>query len=271
MSGSLIPFEFPATGQRVRTVTIDGDPWFVAVDAATILGYANTRKAISDHVPAGHQKGNESFPLADLGLHPQTKLISEAGLYRLIMRSNTTLAEPFQDWVTADVLPAIRRTGSYSATARELTRRELAEMVIAEADRADQAERRAEIAEGTIRQIEGADGLTIRAFHKKYFSDVRERDFFEHLYAKGYLIDQRGKGAARPDGTVRDGSQHRHPSAKGKPYLYLHFGGVHGDRRREYTRVRPGQPELDFKAALIRDGLKANGNDDGLFAIEGGA
>lgn len=117
------PFQFPATGQHVRTVLIDGEPWFVAVDAATILGYANTRKAVADHVPARHRKGNESFPLADLGLHPQTVLISEPGLYRLIMRSNTALAESFQDWVTDEVLPAIWRTGSYvAADAYEIPR-----------------------------------------------------------------------------------------------------------------------------------------------------
>ena len=142
----------------------------------------------------------------------------------------------------------------------------------AERARADHFEQRATAAEGTVREIEGANGLTLRMFHKKYFSDVREREFFEHLYTKGYLIDQRGKGKARMDGSVRDGAEHRHPSFKGKPYLYLHFNGVHGDRRRETTRVRPGQPELDFKAVLVRDGLTANGNDDGfLFGIEGGA
>lgn len=108
------PFRFPVTGQVVRSVLLDGEPWFVGKDAATILAYANTRKAIKDHVPARHKGGNESFPLAELGLDPQTVLISEAGLYRLIMRSNTTFAEQFQDWVTDEVLPAIRRTGSYS-------------------------------------------------------------------------------------------------------------------------------------------------------------
>jgi hypothetical protein len=150
--------------------------------------------------------------------------------------------------------------------AEEVERREL------ERARRVAAEARAQVAEGTIREIEGANGLTIRAFHKKYFSDVRDREFFEHLYAKGYLIDQRGKGSVRPDGTVRDGSEHRHPSYKGKPYLYLHFNGIHGDQRRENTRVRPGQQELDFKAVLVRDGLKANDSDDGfLFGIEGGA
>lgn len=108
----LTPFSFPLTGQPVRTITVNGDPWFIGKDAATILEYANTRKVIRDHVPAGHKGGNESFPLSDLGLDPQTVLIDEAGLYRLIMRSNTTLADQFQEWVTAEVLPAITGGGA---------------------------------------------------------------------------------------------------------------------------------------------------------------
>lgn len=115
MAAEITPFTFPVTGQPVRTILRDGDPWFVGKDAATILEHTNTRKAIRDHVPAAHRGGNESFPLSELGLDPQTVMISEAGLYRLIMRSNTPLAERFQEWVTAEVLPAIRRTGSYSA------------------------------------------------------------------------------------------------------------------------------------------------------------
>lgn len=141
----------------------------------------------------------------------------------------------------------------------------------AERRRAEHFECRATQAEGTIREIEGGDGLTLRAFHKKYFSEVTERRFFEHLYAKKYLIDQLGKGSIRADGTRRNGSQHLHPAAKGKPFIYLHFGGVYGDKRREGPRVRPGQPELDFKAALVRDGLAANDHRTGyLFALEGG-
>lgn len=268
-SSELQPFTFPATGGAVRVVTIDGDPWFVAADVCAVLGIGNHRQAtkyldedekgvITNDTPGGPQP---------------TSVVNEPGLYSLILRSRKPEAKAFKRWITHEVLPAIRKTGSYVIDqARELTRRDLAQMVIAEADRADQAEARADVAEGTVREIEGVDGLTLRMFHKKYFSDVGERDFFEHLYAKGYLIDQRRKGSARGDGTIRDGSQHRHPSFKGKPFLYLHFGGVHGDRRREYTRVRPGRPELDFKAALVREGLMPNDNDDGaLFAIEGGA
>lgn len=137
---------FPPTGQSIRSITINGDPWFRGRDVAEILSYANTRKAVKDHVPAGHRKGNESFPLSDLGFHPQTILIDEAGMYRLIMRSNTTVAEQFQEWVTAEVLPSIRRTGSYGHSAPDIsaiTKRDLAQMIIAESDRADAAEARA--------------------------------------------------------------------------------------------------------------------------------
>lgn len=269
ISQAVTPFSFPDTGQPVRTVSRDGEPWFVGKDACDVIGISKYRDAL-----AQLDDDERASAAVDTPGGTQTMtIVNEAGLYALMMISRSPLVKPFRRWVTHDVLPAIRKTGSYGIDqARDLTRRDLAQMVIIEADRADQAEQRAERAEGTVREIEGANGLTIRMFHKKYFSDVREREFFEHLYAKGYLIDQRGKGKPRHDGTVRDGAEHRHPSFKGKPYLYLHFTGVHGDKRREGTRVRPGQPELDFKAALVRDGLTANGNDDGfLFGIEGGA
>lgn len=141
-----------------------------------------------------------------------------------------------------------------------------------EVDAREVAERKAAKGEAFKVAIEAGDGLSIRAFHKKYFSEVGERAFFAHLYARGYLIDQRGKGETRDDGTVRDGSQHRHPSAKGKPFFYLHGAGVFGDKRRESTRVRPGDAELGLKSRLIADGLQANNNDTGQpREIEGGA
>jgi anti-repressor protein len=141
---------FPVTGQNIRTVLIDGEPWFAGRDVAEALGYANTRKALRDHVPAGHRRGNESFPLADLGFNqPQTVLIDEAGMYRLILRANTPTAEQFQEWVTAEVLPTIRRTGIYAvpqqapaADVSSITKRDLARMILEEADRADAAEQR---------------------------------------------------------------------------------------------------------------------------------
>ncbi|CPS24087.1 hypothetical protein [Mycobacteroides abscessus] len=110
------------------------------------------------------------------------------------------------------------------------------------------------------------------AFHKKYFSAVRERDFFTHLYVKKWLINQSGKGSMRKNGpragTRRDGSEHRHPTFKGKPYMYLHASKADGDHRRENTRVRPGQYELQLRDRLVAEGLSANENTCGLFELE---
>ncbi|WP_326643032.1 hypothetical protein OG884_06175 [Streptosporangium sp. NBC_01755] len=174
---------------------------------------------------------------------------------------------------------AVKTHEAETAQADQLDELEVAERYVASLKRNrelqatnQKLEVRALVAESTVKEIEGGDGLTPTAFHKKYFSDVRERDFFEHLYRKNYLLDQRGKGAwDEKKQRYKDGSEHRHPSFKGKPFFYLHFGGTFGDKRREHTRVRPGTPELALKAALIKDGLPANPHLTGLFAIEGGA
>ncbi|KDE14219.1 hypothetical protein [Rhodococcus aetherivorans] len=137
-----------------------------------------------------------------------------------------------------------------------------------------EAQARAEMGEKFKRAIEGGDGLTLREFHKKYFSAITETAFMEHLYGNGYLINQLGKGAVRTEGpkagTRRDGTQHRHPTYKGKRFFYLHSGGVHGGKRREGTRVRPGCWELELRDQLASDGLPANENTAGLFVIDGG-
>ncbi|NEW33794.1 hypothetical protein GV791_14645 [Nocardia cyriacigeorgica] len=134
--------------------------------------------------------------------------------------------------------------------------------------------RRADAGEKFKRAIEGGDGLGLREFHKKYFSSVTETEFMEHLYSKHYLIDQRGKGTLRESGpragTYRDGSQHRHPSYKGKEFFYLHANRDRAGGRRENTRVRPGRWEIALRDRLAAEGLTANENTSGLFVIEGG-
>jgi anti-repressor protein len=114
MSAAVQPFAFPGTGQQVRTVVLDDEPWFVGRDVALVLGYANPHAALAAHVPDRH-RGVSRFATPS-GEQDMT-VISEPGMYRLIMRSNTELADRFQEWVTAEVLPALRRTGSYSVVA----------------------------------------------------------------------------------------------------------------------------------------------------------
>ncbi|AGR46488.1 hypothetical protein ODIN_74 [Mycobacterium phage Odin] len=101
----------------VRVVQIDGEPWFVAKDVTSILGFSNGRDALSKHVlPAQKGVSRIATPSGDQGM----TVISEAGLYRLIMRSNVPAAAPFQDWVTAVVLPTIRKTGGYVDPTQDL-------------------------------------------------------------------------------------------------------------------------------------------------------
>ena len=95
----------------VRTMEINGEPYFVGKDVAEILGYANTSKALIDHVDDEDKLNNET--LSSLGQRGGW-LINESGLYSLILSSKLPTAKKFKRWVTSDVLPAIRKTGSYS-------------------------------------------------------------------------------------------------------------------------------------------------------------
>ena len=127
-----ITFEFPFTdadgkgcNSQVRVVTIDGNPWFVARDVCSVLydaeqvrlnGVTNNLKNIATDekrrmwreeliaraLLAGNERGSTSLAL-----------ISESGLYKLIMRSDKPQARAFQDWVTREVLPRIRKDGAY--------------------------------------------------------------------------------------------------------------------------------------------------------------
>lgn len=104
-------FNSPEFGQ-VRVLTIDGESWFVGKDVATILGYANTRKALADHVD--EEDKMDGVTIRDsIGREQNPICINESGLYGLILSSKTPNAKRFKRWVTSEVLPAIRRDGYY--------------------------------------------------------------------------------------------------------------------------------------------------------------
>lgn len=98
---------------KVRTVIIDGEPWFVGKDIAVILGYSKPRNAIATHVDCEDKK---VAPIqGDLGGTQQMIIINESGLYSLILSSKMPKAKEFRHWVTSEILPTIRRTGGYVA------------------------------------------------------------------------------------------------------------------------------------------------------------
>lgn len=112
-------FTNPEFGQ-VRTVTIEEEPWFVGKDVAVALGYGNPRDALRKHIE-DEDKGVSQIATPS-GEQTMT-IINESGLYALIFGSKLESAKRFKHWVTHDVLPAIRKTGTYSVNpkARALT------------------------------------------------------------------------------------------------------------------------------------------------------
>lgn len=105
----------------IRTLSIDNAPWFVGRDVAKSLGYAKPQNAIADHVDDEDKKG--ALIQGTPGGSQNMVIINESGLYSLILSSKLPNAKKFKRWVTSEVLPAIRKTGSYSIEPVELTER----------------------------------------------------------------------------------------------------------------------------------------------------
>lgn len=109
-------FQNPDFGE-IRTTVLDNAPWFVGKDIAAALGYSNTRKAIADHVDP-EDKGVTKCDT--LNGAQRMVIINESGLYSLILSSKLPAAKKFKRWVTSEVLPAIRQSGSYGVQAPAL-------------------------------------------------------------------------------------------------------------------------------------------------------
>lgn len=107
MNGEVEIFHNEEFGQ-IRTVNIDGEPWFVAKDVCDILGVKNTTQSMQ-------QLEDFERAMFNIGRQGKANIISESGFYALVLRSRKPIAKPFRIWVTSEVLPSIRKTGSYTA------------------------------------------------------------------------------------------------------------------------------------------------------------
>ncbi|MGW3490595.1 BRO family protein [Streptomyces sp. NPDC001054] len=103
-------FTFPETAQHVRSVMIDAEPWWVARDVASVLELGNMHSSLA--LLDEDEKGVHSVETP--GGTQQTAIVSEPGLYSLILRSRKPQAKAFKRWITHEVIPSLRRTGSYS-------------------------------------------------------------------------------------------------------------------------------------------------------------
>jgi prophage antirepressor-like protein len=249
---------FTYADQQVRTVIADGEPWFVLSDLCNVLGIANPSNVAARLDPTGL---NTLRLTEGIRGNPNVTIVNESNMYEVVIRSDKAEAVTFRRWITGTVLPAIRKTGGYSPTpsldlstpagilalAEQFT--ETARQLVAVTERAETAERFKDAIERNV-------GLAPRAFHKHYFPDVADKEFFDLLYKRGLLIDQRGKGTRRDNGTFRDGPQHGHPGFKGKPYFYVDSGvSQKTGYRYEQTYVRPGEPEIELVQLLTKWGL----------------
>ena len=190
---NIVPFDFK--GNPVRVIEIDGEPWFVGKDVAQALGYSNPRDALGRHCKRAQNVG-VSGNATPSDLDAQTKIIPEADVYRLIIKSNKPEAEKFEALVMEEILPTIRKTGGYGAPAAlDYSDPNVVLGVIghlkeeAEAAKAKVVEMTPKVA--ALDRLEASQGSQLPTVIAKIFSIPQNR-FFKELHAKNWTY-KRGK------------------------------------------------------------------------------
>ena len=192
MENKITVFENEEFG-AVRTVIIDGEPWFVANDVFRVLAVKNTKDAL--HTLDDDEKSGVDI-IDPHGRIQRTNCISESGLYSIVLRSRKSEARAFRRWITHEVIPAIRRHGMYATTPMlrkfqenpELIRL-VCERMLAEKDRADRLDEKvSELqpkADFFDAFVNPDDGTNIRSTAKEL--GIPERMFCKFLQDAGFL------------------------------------------------------------------------------------
>lgn len=195
---------FKYENNDVRTVEMNGEPWFVGNDVAAALGYGKGKSlanAVTNHVDSEDKGVTE---LMTPGGKQNVTIINESGLYSLILSSKLPTAKQFKRWVTSEVLPSIRKNGGYIAGQEQMTPEELMAKALLVANKT-LAERDARISELTVQN-------TIMSPKSEYFDElvdrntltnfretakelgISEKAFIRFLIDKKYIFrNQRGK------------------------------------------------------------------------------
>ena len=192
MENKITVFENEEFG-AVRTVIIDGEPWFVANDVFRVLAVKNTKDAL--HTLDDDEKSGVDI-IDPHGRIQRTNCISESGLYSIVLRSRKPEAREFRRWITHEVIPSIRRHGMYATTPMlrkfqenpELIRL-VCERMLAEKDRADRLDEKvSELqpkADFFDAFVNPDDGTNIRSTAKEL--GIPERMFCKFLQDAGFL------------------------------------------------------------------------------------
>lgn len=157
---------FDFDGSRIRTLTIDEEPYFVGKDVAQVLGYRDTADALKKHVD---EEDKLTRQFADSGQRREMKIINESGLYSLILGSKLPEAKRFKRWVTSEVLPSLRRNGMY-ATDELLDNPDLAINALQKLKEEREARRQLELQNAQMKP----KALFAEAMEKGYF-EIKER------------------------------------------------------------------------------------------------
>lgn len=192
---------FKYENNDVRTVELNGEPWFALKDVCAVLG-------ISNHKMTAQRLDADEVILTDLtdsmGRQQETTVINESGLYNVILRSDKPEAKPFRKWVTSEVLPSIRKNGGYIAGQEQLTPSELMAKALLVANKT-LAERDARISELTVQnaimqpKAEYFDELVDRNLLASFRETakqlgVEEKKFISFLMEKKYIYrDKKAK------------------------------------------------------------------------------
>lgn len=208
MKNELKVFENKELG-KVRTVIIDGEPWFVGKDVANILGYSNTKDAIIKHVSCDDKQIFQRSQNMTLDLKVPNRgltIINESGMYALIFGSKLESAKKFKHLVTSEVLPSIRKTGGYIAGQESLTDSELMAKALLVAQKQIE-ERNKRIEEMKPKEVFAdavADSKTtilvgdLAKILKQNGFDMGSKRLFVWMRDNGYLIKRKGSDYNMP-------------------------------------------------------------------------
>jgi len=182
---------FNFENNQVRTLLINDEPWFVGKDVADILGYQNGSRDINRHV---HEEDRQNYQNGTFDSPRGMTIINESGLYALIFGSKLESAKRFKHWVTSEVLPQIRKTGSYATP--QLTGEELMAKALIEAKSVMERQNK-QIIEMKPKAI-FADAVAtsdtsiligdLAKLIKQNGTDIGQKRLFERMRNDGYLI-----------------------------------------------------------------------------------
>lgn len=192
---------FKYENNDVRTVEMNGEPWFVLKDVCGVLGLSN-HKVTAQRLD--RDEVSQTYLTDSIGRKQETTVINESGLYSVILRSDKPEAKPFRKWVTSEVLPSIRKNGGYIAGQEQLSPEELMAKALLVANKT-LAERDARISELTVQNTimqpkaqyfdELVDRNTLTNFRETAKElGISEKAFIRFLIDKKYIFrNQRGK------------------------------------------------------------------------------